>query len=510
VAGHNKSRKEKLAPLPKTKTGIAGFDEITFGGLPRGRPVLVCGSAGSGKTLFAMEFLVRGAEWFGEPGVFMAFEETDAELTQNVSSLGFDLQALVAGNKLILDHVRIERSEIEETGEYDLEALFVRLGYAIDMVGAKRVVLDTLEALFGAFPNQLILRAELRRLFRWLKARGVTAIITAERGEGSLTRHGLEEYISDCVILLDHRVSEENAIRRLRVVKYRGSPHGTNEYPFIIDETGFSVLPISSLTLDYPVGAGRIPSGIPAVDDMLEGKGYHRGSTVLVSGTAGTGKTSMAAHFLEAACERGERCLLIAHEESPSQIIRNMRSIGITLQRWVVKGLLRIDGVRPTQYSLETHLAQAQKDIDEFKPDLVVVDPIDNLLMMGTKREVTALLMRLVDLIKMRGITALFTSVMGVTDATEMSRLELSSLMDTWMILRMVERNGEQISLLTILKARGIARSNQIREFIITRRGIELIPAHSDNGLPARSALRIREAENQQTPGGRGNGRRKL
>ena len=354
--------------LPKTPTGVSGLDEITNGGLPRGRPTLVCGSAGCGKTLMAMEFLVRGATQFDEPGVFMAFEETAAELAQNVRSLGFDLDDLAARGKFCLDFVRVERSEIEEVGDYDLEGLFIRLGYAIDTIKAKRVVLDTLETLFSGLSNAAVLRSELRRLFRWLKDKGVTAIITAERGEGALTRHGLEEYVSDCVILLDHRVIDQVSTRRLRVVKYRGTAHGTNEYPFLIDEDGISVLPVTSLGLQHEVGDERISSGVPRLDAMLGGKGYFRGSTVLVSGTAGSGKTSLAAHLAQAACGRGEKCLYFAFEESPGQLMRNMRSIGLDLAPWLEKGLLRFHAIRATVHGLEMHLASIHKLVKEFEP----------------------------------------------------------------------------------------------------------------------------------------------
>ncbi|HEX5012392.1 MAG TPA: circadian clock protein KaiC, partial [Planctomycetota bacterium] len=374
--GTTQSRRDVSRELPKAPTGIAGFDEITGGGLPRGRPSLVCGSAGCGKTLFAMEFLVRGATQFGEPGVFMAFEETGEDLAQNVRSLGFDLAALAAQDKLVVDYVHIERSEIEETGEYDLEGLFLRLGLAIDSIGAKRVVLDTVEALFGGMSNESILRAELRRLFRWLKERGVTAIITAERGGGTLTRHGLEEYVSDCVILLDHRVMDQRSTRRLRVVKYRGTVHGTNEYPFIIDETGISVLPVTSMGLQHAAGTERISSGIPELDRMLGGKGYYRGSSVLLSGTAGAGKTSFAAHLVDAACRRGERCLYFAFEESEQQFVRNMRSIGLELQPHIAAGLLRFEASRPTLHGLESHLVAIHKSVSEFSPQLVVIDPL--------------------------------------------------------------------------------------------------------------------------------------
>jgi circadian clock protein KaiC len=460
--------------LPKSPTGIMGFDEITLGGLPTGRPTLVCGGAGCGKTLFGIEFLVRGATQFNEPGVLMSFEETTEELTMNVASLGFDLNDLIKKKKIALDFVHVERSEIEETGEYDLEALFIRLGYAIDSIGAKRVVLDTIESLFAGLPNQLILRAELRRLFRWLKEKGVTAIITGERGDETLTRQGLEEYVSDCVIMLDHRVNEQTSTRRLRVVKYRGSIHGSNEYPFLIDESGFSVLPVTSLGLEHIVSSERISSGIKALDDMLEGKGYFRGSTVLVSGTAGIGKTSTAAHFAEAACKRGERVLYFCFEESPSQLMRNMLSIGIKLEPWVRKGQLKFQATRPTFYGLEMHLAVTHRIVNEFKPDIVILDPINTFDIGDKAFEVKPLLMRIVDFLKVKQITALFTSLTSADCNIESSDVGISSLIDTWLLLRDIELNGERNRGLYVLKSRGMANSNQIREFQLTNHGIEL------------------------------------
>ncbi len=460
--------------LPKSPTGIQGFDEITGGGLPKGRPTLVCGGAGCGKTLFGIEFLVRGVTQFNEPGVLMSFEETSEELAVNVASLGFDLEDLVRNKKIALDHVHIERSEIEETGEYDLEGLFIRLGYAIDKIGAKRVVLDTIESLFAGLPNQLILRAELRRLFHWLKAKGVTAVITGERGDETLTRQGLEEYVSDCVIMLDHRVTEQTSTRRLRIVKYRGSLHGTNEYPFLIDENGFSVLPVTSLGLKHIVSNERISSGITELDDMLEGKGYFRGSTVLISGTAGVGKTSIAAHFAEAACKRGERVLYFSFEESPNQLMRNMLSIGIKLEPWVRKGLLQFQAIRPTLYGLEMHLAVTHKLVNEFKPDIVILDPINTFVVGDKEYEIKTMLMRIVDFLKAKQITALFTSLTSAENNMESSDVGISSLIDTWLLLRDIELNGERNRGMYVLKSRGMANSNQIREFILTSHGVEL------------------------------------
>ncbi|MCE8429313.1 MAG: circadian clock protein KaiC [Candidatus Methanoperedens sp.] len=464
--------------LLKCQTGIRGMDDITDGGIPGGRPTLVCGSAGCGKTLLAIEFLVHGAIKYDEPGVFMSFEESSEELAQNVASLGFDLNELVSAHKLILDHVSIEPGEIEETGEYDLEGLFIRLNHSIDSIGAKRVVLDTIESLFGGLANESILRAELRRLFRWLKAKGVTAIITGERGEGTLTRHGLEEYVSDCVILLDNRVEGQITTRRLRIIKYRGSKHGTNEYPFLIDEMGISVLPITSLGLRHVVSSERISSGISRLDTMMGGEGYYRGSSILVSGTAGTGKTSIAASFADAACNRGERCLYFAFEESPSQIIRNMLSIGIDLEPWIKQELLDIYAVRPTIYGLETHLVKMYKLVREFKPKVVIIDPVTNLIAIGSDTEVKSMLSRLIDFLKSNQITAFFTNLSHTGAALEQTEFGISSLMDTWLLLRDIEIGSERNRGLYILKSRGMAHSNQIREFLLTDDGIDLVDVY--------------------------------
>lgn len=478
VSRQNRRRSKPLEGLRKERTGIPGFDEITAGGLPAGRPTLVCGSAGAGKTLFAMEFLVRGATLYDEPGVFVSFEETDEELTKNVASLGFDLNQLIADKKILLDYVFIERSEIEETGEYDLEGLFLRLGHAIDSIGAKRVVLDTLEALFSALPNEAIIRAELRRLFRWLKEKGVTAVITCERGEGTLTRYGLEEYVADCVILLDHRVENQISTRRMRIIKYRGTSHGTNEYPFLIDESGFSVLPITALGLTHKASTERISSGIPRLDKMLDGHGFYRGSSILVSGTAGTGKSTIGSHFVEAACKRGERSLYFAFEESQDQIIRNMRSIGVELEPFVKKNLLQFHNSRPSSYGLEVHLALIHKAIIAFEPSVVVIDPITNFLAVGDELQTKAMLTRLIDFFKLQQITTVFTSLTSAGNELEDSEVGVSSLMDAWILVKNIEFNGERNRGLYILKARGIAHSNQVREFMLTGHGIELIDAY--------------------------------
>jgi circadian clock protein KaiC len=461
--------------MEKTRTGIAGLDEITKGGLPKGRPTLISGNAGCGKTLMGIEFLVRGALDFNEPGVFVAFEENEGELTKNAASLGFDLQSLIRRKKLLLDYVRVERNEIEETGEYDLEGLFVRLGYAIDVIGAKRVVLDTIEALFAGLPNEAILRAELRRLFRWLKERGVTAVVTGERGETKLTRHGLEEYVADCVILLDHRVVDQVSTRRLRIIKYRGSNHGTNEYPFLISERGVSVLPITSLRLDHRAPTQRVSTGVRELDTMFGGRGVYRGSTVLVSGSAGVGKTSLAVAFGQAGFKRGERVLYFAFEEAPDQIMRNMRSVGIDLEPGVSQGRLRFNAARPNFYGLEKHLLSIHSLIEEFKPHVVIIDPITNLIAIGERLEVRSMLTRLIDYLKSKLITALFTSLTDAGESPDQSEVGISSLIDTWISLRNLEHRGERNRALHVLKSRGMAHSNQVREFRLTGHGLELV-----------------------------------
>jgi circadian clock protein KaiC len=459
---------------------------------------LVCGAAGCGKTLLAMEFLVRGATQFGEPGVFVAFEERPNELVANVRSLGFDLDRLCEDERLLIDYVHVERNEIEETGEYDLEGLFVRLNHAIDSIGAKRVVIDTIETLFGGLSNVPILRSELRRLFRWLKDKGVTAIITGERGEGTLTRHGLEEYVSDCVIVLDHRVTEQLSTRRLRVVKYRGTTHGTNEYPFLIDHDGISVLPITSMALQHTASDERISTGIPRLDTMLGGRGVYRGSSILISGTAGTGKTSLAAHFADAACRRGERCLYLAFEESRDQIARNMRSIGLNLTPWLKKGLLRVHASRPTAFGLEMHLATLQRFARDFEPSMVIVDPVTNFVEAGTDVETQSMLTRIIDFFKMKQITALFTSLTSGGSFLEQSSVGISSITDTWLLLRDIEAGGERNRAIHVLKARGIAHSNQVREFLLTDHGIELRDVYvGPHGVLTGSSRLAQEAKEQ-------------
>jgi circadian clock protein KaiC len=486
----------RIRGISKCPTGIKGLDQIAEGGLPKGRPTLVCGSAGCGKTMLAVEFLVRGAMEFGEPGVFMSFEETSQELTRNVASLGFNLAALCAQKKLRMDFVRVQRSEIQEAGVFDLDGLFIRLGTAIDEVGAKRVVLDTIENLFDGFSNTQILRAELRRLFAWLKAKGVTAVITAESGSGKLTRDGIEEYVADCVIMLDHRVEEETSVRRLRIVKYRGSIHGTSEYPFLIGKTGFSVMPLSSLTLDHPASLERVSTGVPQLDTMLGGKGFYRGTSVLLTGVAGTGKSSMAVHFVLAACQRGERALYISSEQSPGEVIRNMRSIGIDLEPWLKKGLLRFYAARAGTYGLERHLVTIHDILGDFKPDVVVIDPISNFTLAGSLFEVKSMVTRLIDMLKSRQITALFTSLTTSDGAPELNELSISSQMDAWILLRNLESNGERNRGLYVSKSRGMEHSNQIREFIITHHGVQLLNVYSgSSGLVTGSARVAEEAK---------------
>jgi circadian clock protein KaiC len=482
--------------LPKAPTNIRGLDEIMGGGLPKGRPTLVCGGAGCGKTLLAMEFLVHGAMKFKEPGVFISFEETEEELTANVASLGFDVADLVERKKLWLEHIHVDLAEIEQGGAYDLEGLFIRIHYAIESIGAKRVVLDTVESLFSELPSPALLRAELRRLLRWLKNKGVTTIVTAERGQGQLTREGLEEYVSDCVILLDHRVHDQSSIRRMRIVKYRGATHGTNEYPFLIDADGFSVLPVTSLGLNHSSSSERISSGIPRLDAMLSGKGYYRGSTVLVSGTAGTGKTSLASQFVASACKKGKRVLFFTFEESPDQLVRNMRSVGIDLVPWVTKGRLRFHATRPTHCGLETHLTTSIKMIDDFAPDVVVLDPINAFVVGENQSDVKTMLLRLVDYLKMKGITAFFTSLTAGDSDVETTDVYVSSLIDTWLLLRDIEVGGERNKGLYVLKSRGMDHSNQIREFRLTNHGIELLDVYvGPGGVLTGSARLSQEAE---------------
>jgi circadian clock protein KaiC len=501
-----KSEKPRLVSTPakperleKSLTGITGFDEITFGGLPRGRATLICGTPGCGKTMLGMEFLVNGARMYSEPGVFIAFEESTEELRINSASLDFDLADLGRKRMIAIDHVHIDPNEIAETGEYDLEGLFVRVKYAIESIGAKRVVLDTIETLFSGFSNEALLRAEIRRLFQFLKSFGVTAIVTGERGEKSLTRYGLEEYVADCVILLEHRVAEQITTRSLRIVKYRGSSHGTNEYPFTIDEDGFSLLPVTSMGLQHQVSNEVISTGVPDLDAMLGVGGYYRGTTVLMSATAGMGKTSFAAALSRSACQRGERVLFFAFEESPPQIVRNMRSVGIDLQPYLDNGLLKILAQRPFLYGLEMHLVSMRKEIDRFKPSVVIVDPVSNLTAAGKGREVTAMLTLLIDFLKSEGITLFSTVLTGGGGALEASDLGISSLIDTWMLARDIESSGERNRGLYVLKSRGMKHSNQIREFTLGSEGIKLVEVYlGPSGMLTGSARLALEAQERE------------
>src|SRR6202162_1286583 len=502
MSQEKKAIQAMVKTLPKALTGIQGFDEITGGGLPTGRPTLVSGGAGSGKTMFGLECLVRGATQYDEPGVFMSFEETIPDLTQNAASLGFDLDRLVAEKKLFLDHVHISRSEIAESGEYDLDGLFIRIADAVQKVGARRIVLDTIEALFGEMPNPGILRAEIRRLFDWLKQKGLTTIITAERDRpDKLTRHGIEEFVSDCVIVLDHRIREEISTRRLRIVKYRGSTHGTNEYPFLIADQGISVLPISSLGLNHDAPAERVSSGIARLDGMLGGEGFYRGRSILASGTAGTGKTTVAACFVDAACRRGDRALFFAFEESPQQILRNMRSLGIELEPWGRKGLLQFHAARPTYGGIEQVLLLTHKRITSFRPSVVVVDPITNLLMVSTLHEVRSMLTRMVDFLKTEGITAIFTSLTAGSGSLEASEADVSSLMDTWLLLESIEVGGERNRALIVLKSRGMEHSNQIREFLLTDDGLQLLDVYLGPGGVLTVSARVSQEGREKAAG---------
>jgi circadian clock protein KaiC len=481
----------ELSPIEKAPTGIRGLDEITRGGLPRGRTTIFCGGPGSGKTMLGIEFLVRGATEFDEPGVLLAFEESPEEITRNVASLGFDLKDLVARKKLFLDHVVIEPGEIHETGDFDLEGLFIRIHRAIEAVHAKRVMLDTLEALFSTFANRRILRAELRRLFGWLKERGLTTVVTAERGEGTLTREGLEEYVSDCVILLDHRIKDQTSVRRMRIVKFRGTQHGMDEYPFLIDESGMSILPLTSIQLRHQVSSERVSSGIPGLDDMLEGSGYYRGSSILVSGTAGTGKTTLGGTFADATCRNGERCLYVSLEESPQQVARNLRSVGLDLERWTKNELLIHEAWRPTQFGLEMHLLRIHKLVQRWKPRAVILDPISNLLTGSSKLEAKSMLMRLIDFLKSSGTTAMLIDLTSRGTDLESTQVGISSLADTWILLRDIELSGERNRCIYVLKSRGMAHSNQVREFIITKNGIDLVPAYVGMGGVLTGSSRI-------------------
>lgn len=486
-------------PVEKTPSGIAGFDQITGGGLPKGRSTLVCGGPGSGKTIFAVEFLVRGAE-LGEPGVFLAFEESSQDIASNVASLGFDLAKLQSEKLLVLDHVELDPAEIEETGGYSLDGLFVRLAYAIESVGAKRVAIDTLEVLFSSLKDAATVRADTHRLFRFLKEKGITAVVTAEAGTHSLTRMGLEEYVSDCVISLTQSLYDQSITRYLRVVKYRGSTHGTNEYPFLIDHAGFSVVPATSLQLDYTVNDERVSSGVPGLDSMLGGAGFFRTSTVLVSGSAGSGKSILAANLANATCSRGERCLYFAFEESPGQIVRNMRSVGIDLKHWLDDGKLQLRSNRPSLYGLEMHLAAMYRAVEEFEPRTVILDPISAFSSAGSTHQIKAMLVRLFDWLKTRQVTGLVTCLKTGDD--DDATVGISSLIDTWLEVRELELSGERNRTLYLLKSRGMRHSNQVRELLISDTGISLADVvHGPSGVllgSAKASDTARQTREQQ------------
>jgi circadian clock protein KaiC len=469
--------------LQKCPTGIKGFDEITEGGLPKNRTTLFSGSTGTGKTLLGIDFLIHGAAEYKEPGVFISFEETEEELYKDVASLNLDLRGLVSQKKILLEYVLLERRDIQEKGEFNLEGLFIRLEHTIDSIGAKRVVLDSVESLFAGVKDAGILRLEIKRLFRWLKEKRVTTIITGELGEGSYTRHGLEEYISDCIVLLDNRVREQISTRRIRVIKYRGSKHGTNEYPFVIDKGGLSVIPITSAGLNQPGTAKRVSTGIPSLDKMFKGAGYTRGSTVLVSGTAGTGKTSLAAAFAIESCKRGERCLFLSYEESSGQLVQNLSSIGFHFAPLVKKGLLKIVSTRPSFFGLEMHLLEVYKIIADFKPQAVVIDPLTSLIGQGNQLELQSMLTRMIDLLKSDGITAFFTSLVSATAQNDTSgEIGVSSLIDTWIVVRELEENEgrKRIRGLYIVKSRGMGHSSDVHKLVLSDNGIDLVPMDAD------------------------------
>jgi circadian clock protein KaiC len=468
--------------VKKALTGIKGLDEITGGGLPQNRPTLVCGGPGCGKTLLSMEFIVNGITHFGENGVYITFDESLKDLMENVASIGFDIKGMIEQHSLAVTEIVLPSQNVVEAGDYDLNGLFARIGYAIDTVKAKRVVIDGIETIFSFFSNDSVIRLELKRLFRWLKEKEVTSIITCERGEGErlVSRHGIEEYVSDCVILLDQRIKEQSAIRRLHILKYRGSLHGSNEYPFLVTDKGISILPITSMQLNYAVSNERISSGVPGVDMMLTGKGYFKGSTILISGTAGTGKSSLAAHFAASVCDSGQRCIYFAFEESADQIIRNMRSIGLDLSPHVEQGLLKFHAMRPTQYGIEMHLLIMQNLIMSFQPSAVVIDPISNLISVAVIADIKLMFMRLLDTLKTSGITTLSTNLTSGGKYFESTEIGLSSAMDTWIVMKNREKKHRRERCIEIIKSRGMAHTSKIHTFEITGTGIELSRVQDD------------------------------
>ncbi len=487
----------KNSGLAKCPTGVKGFDEITEGGIPRNRITLLSGGTGTGKTLLGIDFLIGGATKYDEPGVFMSFEESDDELFADVASLNFDLQRLVADKKILLDYVVLERRDMQSDGEFNLEGLFVRLELAIDSIGAKRVVMDSIDSLFAGVTDVGILRLEIKRLFRWLKNKNVTTLITGETTQGTYTRHGLEAYISDCIIFVDNRVQDQISTRRMRVIKYRGSNHGTNEYPFVIDKNGLSVIPITSAGLDHPGSSERLSTGIPSLSALFNGGGYTRGSTVLVSGTAGTGKTSLAAAFAVESCNRGERCVFLSYEESPGQLIENMRSIGFDLAPLIKNGLLLIVSTRPSFFGLEMHLLDLYKMLDEFKPQAVIIDPLTSLIAQGNELEVQSMLTRMIDALKSQGITGFFTSLVSSTKPNDTSgEIGVSSLIDTWIVARELEESEgrKRIRGLYIVKSRGMGHSSDVHKLVMSDSGITLIPMDADATAGAKQKSKIGKA----------------
>ncbi|WP_240236172.1 circadian clock protein KaiC [Nocardioides sp. CFH 31398] len=484
--------------LEKAATGIEGFDDITFGGLPRARATIVTGAAGSGKSMFGVEFLAQGARAYGEPGVLLSFEETADELVANAASIGVDLRAMADEGTLVVDSAAGDLDDLVQSGAFDLEGLLLRLAAAIDAVGARRVVLDTVETLFSTLPDETTVRREFARLLRWLKERDLTVVVTAERGQqGRLTRHGIEEYVSDCVVVLDHRVEDEVATRRMRVAKYRGSPHGTNEFPFLISGRGLVVMPLHHDELTE-VSEERVSLGIPELDTMVGG-GVFRGSTIMISGSAGTGKTSIAACAADAACRRGEKALFLSFEEPSGQVVRNMRSIGLDLQHWIDKGLLVVQHMRPAITGLEAHLASLHMILDEHPAEVVVLDAVASLSRGVASYASASAVARDIAMLRLRGATTVLTALAGTHDDPH-TDVSASSLVDAWLLVRNVENDGERNRLLMTIKNRGSFHSNQVREFLLTDDGPRLVDVFvGPDGVLTGSAREQQEARDAST-----------
>ena len=465
-----------ITKLPKSLTGIQGLDDITYGGIPQNRPTLLVGSIGTGKTIFAMEYIINGITMFNEPGVFMTFEEQTDELQINVTSMGYNLSKLIADNKIYLEHLHIDHREIQATGKYDIEGLFIRIEMAIEKVKAKRIVLDALDTLFIGLDSQ-ILRSEIKRLFFWLKEKKVTAIITSEVGDIFLTRLGFEEVVADCVIELNNRLNNQISTRRLRIVKYRGSYHSTNEYPFMIDHKGITIFPIISEAPQIIVSNERISSGIKQIDEMLDGRGFYVGSSILVSGSAGTGKSSIAASFIKDVCEKKGTALYCAFEEAPNQIKRNMASIGIFLEPYEKSGNLHFYYSRPTLQTLELHFIAIKKLIKQINPSVVILDPITNLMIENINSDIRTMLTRFVDYLKMEQITVLLTATLTVSSLELIQSNEgISSMVDTCIMIQEKNIIDSRRRTLYIMKSRGICNSKKEVEFIITSEGISIAP----------------------------------